>query len=56
MAENADIIQKATFFPLNTVHTLIEYVRVLPAYSDHIEVRYYNGMTPELFQRIWNEE
>lgn len=56
MSENADIIKKSTFFPLNTVHTLIDYVRVLPAYSNGIEVRYYNGMTPELFQRIWNEE
>lgn len=54
MAENAAIIGNDTYFPLNTVHTLIDYVRVLPLTGGHIEVRYYNGMTPELFQSIWN--
>lgn len=55
MAENAAIIGNDTFFPLNTVHTLIDYVRVLPLTGDKIEVRYYNGMTPELFQTIWKD-
>lgn len=55
MAENAAIIGNDTFFPLNTVHTLIDYVRVLPLTGDKIEVRYYNGMTPELFQAIWKD-
>lgn len=55
MAENATIIGNDTYFPLNTVHTLIDYVRVLPLTKDCIEVRYYNGMTPELFRSIWND-
>lgn len=54
MAENAAVIGDSTYFPLNTVHTLIDYVRVLPLTGDAIEVRYYNGMTPELFLDIWN--
>lgn len=55
MAENAAIIGNDTYFPLNTVHTLIDYVRVLPLEGDHIEVRYHKGMTPELFRRIWED-
>lgn len=54
MAENSKLIKRG-YFPLNTVHSLNDYIRVLPEYSDHIEVRYFNGMTPELFERIWNE-
>lgn len=56
MATNAKFIHDSTFFPLHTVHTLIDYVRVLPLSSDCIEVRYLDGMTAELFDRIWNDK
>lgn len=55
MADNAETIGSSVFFPLNTVHSLIEYVRVLPLTKDYIEVSYMKGMTPELFQQIWDE-
>lgn len=55
MAENAAIIGDDKYFPLNTVHSLVDYVRVLPLTGDHIEVRYHNGMTAELFKSIWND-
>lgn len=55
MAENAKSIGDDAYFPLNTNHTLINYVRVLPMVTDHIEVRYFNGMTPEMFTTIWND-
>lgn len=56
MARNAAVLQDSNCFPLNSVHSLVDYVRVLPLTGDCIEVRYLNGMTAELFQRIWNEE
>lgn len=55
MAENAAVIGSDIYFPLNTVHTLVDYVRVLPLTGNSIEVRYYNGMTPELFRSIWDD-
>ena len=54
MAENAAFIGNDTYFPLNTVHALVDYIRVLPLRGDKIEVRYYNGMTPEMFRNIWD--
>lgn len=54
MAENAKVINDDTYFPLNTAHTLIDYVRVLPLTSGSIEVRYINGMTSQMFQAIWD--
>lgn len=55
MAENSAILDSAEWFPLNTVHTLINYIRVLPLTGDTIRVQYQNGMTAELFERIWKE-
>lgn len=55
MAENAAIIGNDTYFPLNTVHTLTDYIRILPTIEDCIEVRYFYGMTPALFQSIWDD-
>lgn len=54
MAENAAIMGESTYFPLNTCHTLLEYVSVLPLQGDTIRVRYHKGMTAELFEEIWN--
>ena len=54
MAENAALIGEAKYFPITTVHTLADYVSVLPLTSDKIEVRYHKGMTPDLFQSLWD--
>lgn len=55
MAENSKIIGKTICFPLNTSHTLIEYVRVLPLMKNYIEIQYINGMTPETLTQIFKE-
>jgi hypothetical protein len=55
MAKNAAILSGRNYFPLNVMYTLIDYVRVLPLIGKNIEVQYLNGMTPELFERVWEE-
>lgn len=54
MASNAALIGEDKYFPITTVHTLSPYVSVLPMTSGKIEVRYHNGMTPELLQTLWD--
>ena len=49
-----------SYFPCNTDFSLAPYVRVLPPVGSPniIQVRYYNGMTPDLFKSIllnWSE-
>lgn len=54
MEENAARMGSSLYFPLNTCHSLVDYVSVLPLMGDSIQVRYRQGMTAEQFQEIWN--
>lgn len=53
MASNSKILNKE-FYPCYTDYSLEEYVRVLPMMRDQtlVPIRYYNGMTEEIFKNI----
>lgn len=56
MQENSKLLED-TYFPCYTDYSLQEYVRVLPRTENNnlIPVRFYNGMTSQLFTQILSE-
>lgn len=52
MEENSREINKSKYFPLNSYHSLLGYVRVLP-YNGHIRYKLYRGMTPDKLRDVF---
>lgn len=52
MEENSSVMGENGFFPLNTSHSLLSYIRVLPFDGKSIRVVYKRGMTADIFARI----
>lgn len=55
MSMNANVLN-GDYFPFITDFSLQNYIRVLPIFDNEnrVVLRYYNGMTPELFKNILN--
>ena len=52
MQENSACIGKSKYFPINSYHTIVDYVKVLP-YNGEVRYRLHNGMTPERLRNMF---
>ena len=52
MSINSLKIGKNNFFPMNTYHTVMDYVRVLP-YNGEIRYKLLNGMKPDMLKTLF---
>lgn len=52
MKDNSKIMTKDKFFPLNSYHHIIEFVRILP-FNGKIQYKLLNGMTPEELRALY---